>query len=449
MSVDELWQQALLRIQEQLGATPIFKTIFEQSRLLQRTESGVQVELPSRFAFEQIKKNRHDVLIGEVLNELEGAPIMVEFVIAAPGERSKPQEVAPSHYAPSKESSPTLGIINARYTFNTFVIGEHNRMAHAAAQRVAESPAKAYNPLFIYGDVGLGKTHLMHAIAHQVLSGQPTAKVAYLSSERFTNELVNAIKNSTAKEDRTMEFKNRYRTIDLLLIDDIQFMAGKEATQEEFFHTFNALHEAGKQIVISSDRPPRDIATLEARLRSRFEWGLIVDIQSPNLETRIAILQKKAEIENHYAGDDVLHYIAASYPTNVRELEGAFIRVMAYASLSNQVPSLALAQEALGNIAPPKQATVRGIIEAVSAHFHLDHEDLTGTRRTKDIAHARQVAMYLSRELTALSLNIIGEKFGNRDHTTVMYGIDQIRTKLGKDTALSSDVQKLVNKIKG
>jgi chromosomal replication initiator protein len=333
--------------------------------------------------------------------------------------------------------------LNPKYTFGTFVIGSHSHFAHAAAMAVAEAPARAYNPLFIYGGVGLGKTHLMHAIAHHILARHPEMKVAYLSSEKFTNELINAI-----KEDRMMDFKNRYRTIDLLLVDDIQFMEGKERTQEEFFHTFNALHEAGKQIVISSDRAPKEIAALADRLRTRFEWGLITDIQTPDLETRIAILKKKADMDGIDAPDDVLHYIAAAYPNNVRELEGAFIRVMAYSSLSNATLNVALAQQALGTITPTRQVTIPVINEIVAEHYHLEVADLVGSRRTKDISQARQVAMYLARELTDMSLNIIGSKYGGRDHTTVMHAIDKVKGQLGKDTQLTGDVQRLMGKLK-
>jgi chromosomal replication initiator protein len=447
MSVEELWQQALTRIQAQLGSTPAYKTMFETSRLVSRDGASAQIEVPNRFMLDQMRKNQYDALIASVLSDIEGAPFTVDFVVpAASGETRPPNPSAapPAPAAPTGPAGPVLGILNPKYTFSTFVIGSHSHFAHAAAKAVADSPAKAYNPLFIYGGVGLGKTHLMHAVAHHILAHNPSAKVAYLSSEKFTNELINAI-----RDDKTMDFKNRYRTIDLLLVDDIQFLAGKEATQEEFFHTFNALHEAGKQIVISSDRPPKEIAALQDRLRSRFEWGLITDIQTPDLETRIAILKKKAEVDGYYANDEVLHYIAAAYPNNVRELEGAFIRVMAYAGMSNVPVTVTLAQQVLGEIAPAKQVTATEIIDLVAAHFRLETADLVGNRRTKDIAHARQVAMYLSRELTGLSLNIIGSKFGGRDHTTVMYGVEKIREDLGKNTQLAGDIQKLVSKIKG
>lgn len=448
MSVEELWQAALVRIQAQLGPTPSFKTMFEPSRLVALESGQALVEVPNRFMRDQMRKHQHDILIRGVLQELGGESYTVEFTVplADAAGRSDAMDT-PVHSATETSKphlGPTVGILNSKYTFSTFVIGSHSHFAHAASMAVAESPAKAYNPLFIYGDVGLGKTHLMHAIAHHLLAKHPEMKVAYLSSEKFTNELINAI-----KEDRMMDFKNRYRQIDLLLVDDIQFMEGKEATQEEFFHTFNALHEAGKQIVISSDRPPKEIAALTDRLRNRFEWGLITDIQTPDLETRIAILKKKADMDAIQAPDDVLHYIAAAYPKNVRELEGAFIRVMAYASLSNEALSIQLAQKALGTMAPARQISIPTINEVVAEHYQLEVADLIGSRRTKEISLARQVAMYLARELTDFSLNIIGNRFGGRDHTTVMHAIDKIKTQQARDTQLASDLQKLLQRLKG
>jgi chromosomal replication initiator protein len=448
MSLDALWQRALISIQNSLGSTPMYKTMFEPTRLVSLENAVAQIEVPNNFVREQIRRNRHEQLIQHVLRELEGEAFAIEFVLAATGtvERTVPRTGIKDGLeggASVTSSRPMVGVLNPKYTFASFVIGSHSHFAHAAARAVADSPAKAYNPLFIYGGVGLGKTHLMHAIAHHILESQPHMKVAYLSTEKFTNELINAI-----RDDRTMDFKNRYRTIDLLLIDDIQFMQGKERTQEEFFHTFNALHELGKQIVISSDRPPKEIAALEARLRSRFEWGLITDIQSPDLETRIAILKKKAEVDNIYASDEVFHYIAASYPNNVRELEGAFIRVMAYASLSNLPVTISVAQQALGTITPQRVINIATIIETVAEHYHLEITDLTGSRRTKDISLARQVAMYIARDLTDMSLNIIGTKFGGRDHTTVMHAIDKIHTQSAKDTQLAADLQKINTKLK-
>ena len=300
------------------------------------------------------------------------------------------------------------------------MIGNSNRFAHAAALAVSEAPARAYNPLFIYGGVGLGKTHLMHAIGHHVINNTPSYRVMYLSSEKFTNEFINSI-----RDNKTEAFRNKYRTIDVLLIDDIQFLAGKERTQEEFFHTFNALHESNKQIIISSDRPPKEIPTLEDRLRSRFEWGLITDIQPPDLETRIAILRKKASSENISMDDDVILYIANNIVTNIRELEGAFIRVIAYSSLTKRKIDVPLAQETLQSIIAayekPKIITIEKIQKVTAEHFALRVDELKAKKRTKNVALPRQIAMYLARELTDSSLPKIGEEFGGRDHTTVMH----------------------------
>jgi len=335
--------------------------------------------------------------------------------------------------------------LNLKYTFDTFVVGNSNRFAHAASLAVAQSPAKAYNPFFIYGGVGLGKTHLMHAIGHYILEQDPSCKVLYISSERFTNELINSI-----RDDKNVEFRNKYRTIDVLLIDDIQFIAGKERTQEEFFHTFNALHDANKQIVISSDRPPKEIPTLEERLRSRFEWGLITDIQPPDFETRIAILQKKAMMENLVVPSDVINFIATKIETNIRELEGALIRIVAYSSLTDSPIDLSLAEQVLKDILPdekPKQVTSQQIIEEVGSYFSVSPEEFKSKKRTKDVAFARQVAMYLCCELTDLSLPKIGEEFGGRDHTTVIHARDKIANDANKDSQLSSLIENLRKKI--
>lgn len=338
-------------------------------------------------------------------------------------------------------------MLNPKYTFETFVVGATNRFAHAASLAVAEAPAKSYNPLFIYGGVGLGKTHLMHAIGHYVQEHHPTKKVIYLSSEKFTNEFINAIMDNKADS-----FRNKYRNVDILLVDDIQFLAGKEQTQEEFFHTFNTLHEENKQIIISSDRPPKEIPTLEDRLRSRFEWGLITDISPPDLETRIAILTKKAKAEGLTdITNDVMLYIANQIDTNIRELEGALVRVVAYSSLINQDIDIELATEALKDIIPnnqPKKITVKLIQELVGKKYDLTLDDFQSKKRTKAIAYPRQIAMYLTRELTDLSLPKIGQEFGGRDHTTVIHAHNKISELLEKDNQLKGEISELKNDIK-
>lgn len=335
--------------------------------------------------------------------------------------------------------------LNPKYTFDSFVIGNSNRFAHAASLAVSESPAKAYNPLFIYGGVGLGKTHLMHAIGHNILANDPSTRVYYVSSEKFTNELINAI-----KDDKNIEFRNKYRNVDVLLIDDIQFIAGKERTQEEFFHTFNALHDAVKQIIISSDRPPKEIPTLEDRLRSRFEWGLIADIQPPDFETRMAILKKKSDIENLNIPNEVMGYIVTKIKTNIRELEGALLRVKAYATLTNQSINIDMATEALKDIINsknPKQITIDMILDIVSNYYNLRIEDFKSSKRTRNIAFPRQIAMYLCRKLTDISLPKIGEAFGGRDHSTVIHAYEKISDKLNNDENLQNAVNEIERKL--
>lgn len=335
--------------------------------------------------------------------------------------------------------------LNPKYVFDTFVTGNSNRFAHAAALAVAESPAQVYNPFFMYGGVGLGKTHLMHAIGHRILKNHPNLRVLYISSEKFTNELINSIRDGNPES-----FRQKYRNIDVLLVDDIQFLSKKEHTQEEFFHTFNTLHEANKQIIISSDRPPREIQTLEDRLRSRFEWGLITDIQAPDLETRIAILRKKALLENLNVPNDVMVYIASRIDNNIRELEGALIRVMAYASLTNQVVNNELATEALKDIFPTgktKQITLELIQEIVSSYFKLRIDELLAKKRTRNLAFPRQIAMYLCRELTDTSLPRIGEMFGGRDHTTVIHAHDKISRERNEDMKLNNTIKELIKRI--
>jgi chromosomal replication initiator protein len=336
--------------------------------------------------------------------------------------------------------------LNPKYTFETFVIGSSNRFPHAAAVAVAEAPGRAYNPLLVYGDSGLGKTHLLHAIGHYVRSLYNGAKVRYVSSEEFTNEFINAI-----RDDRQDRFKRKYRDVDVLLIDDIQFLEGKTQTQEEFFHTFNTLHNANKQIVLTSDRAPKRLEALEDRLRNRFEWGLITDVQPPDLETRIAILRKKAAMDRLTAPPDVLEFIASKIQTNIRELEGALIRVTAFANLNRQEVDMTLAEIVLKDLIPEggePEITASLIIAQTSAYFGLPIEEITGPSRGRHLVMARQIAMYLCRELTELSLPKIGAQFGNRDHTTVMYADRKINQLLAERRAVFNQVSELTNRIK-
>ncbi|MCR5176074.1 MAG: chromosomal replication initiator protein DnaA [Anaerovibrio sp.] len=346
----------------------------------------------------------------------------------------------PGQIAPGDSSS-----LNPKYIFETFVTGSFNRMAHAAALAVAQNPGTTYNPLFMYGGVGLGKTHLMHAIGHEVLKNNPDKRVLYITSEKFTNELINSIRDNT-----TEAFRQKYRNIDLLMVDDIQFLSKKERTQEEFFHTFNALHQANKQIVLSSDRPPREIKTLEERLSSRFAWGMLTDIQIPDLETRIAILKKKALLENIDVPNEALIYIAGRIDNNIRELEGALTRVVAYADLIGEKITTELVAETLKDVYPEnnkKEITMEVIQEIVASYFNLKIDDLNSSKRTKTLAYPRQIAMYLCRELTDTSLPQIGEFFGGRDHTTVLHAHNKINDEKKENIKLDNTLQELINKI--
>ncbi|HTW16221.1 MAG TPA: chromosomal replication initiator protein DnaA [Nocardioides sp.] len=364
---------------------------------------------------------------------------------AGPGDPLSDPMSGPVHAGATKPSALETRL-NPKYTFETFVIGSSNRFPHAAAVAVAEAPGKAYNPLLVYGDSGLGKTHLLHAIGHYVRSLYTGAKVRYVSSEEFTNEFINAI-----RDDRQDRFKRRYRDVDVLLIDDIQFLEGKTQTQEEFFHTFNTLHNANKQIVLTSDRAPKRLEALEDRLRNRFEWGLITDVQPPDLETRIAILRKKAAMDRLTAPPDVLEFIASKIQTNIRELEGALIRVTAFANLNRQEVDMTLAEIVLKDLIPEggePEITAALIIAQTAAYFGLSIEELTGPSRGRHLVMARQIAMYLCRELTDLSLPKIGAQFGNRDHTTVMYADRKINQLLAERRAVFNQVSELTNRVK-
>ncbi|MCS1352699.1 chromosomal replication initiator protein DnaA [Mechercharimyces sp. CAU 1602] len=446
MHYQELWSQVLKRIQKKLSK-PSYETWVKATEAIEYRDQTLTIAAPNDFVRNWLSNNYAD-LFRETLQEATGSVIGVHFITMTQAEEEEVVE-APKPPSPPvhKEEEQVSSLLNERYTFDTFVIGSGNRFAHAASLAVAESPAKAYNPFFIYGGVGLGKTHLMHAIGHYVEQHTPSSRVVYLSSEKFTNEFINSI-----RDNKTVDFRNKYRNVDILLIDDIQFLAGKEQTQEEFFHTFNALHEERKQIIISSDRPPKEIPTLEDRLRSRFEWGLITDIQPPDLETRIAILRKKAIADNLDTPSDVMAYIATRIDTNIRELEGALIRVVAYSALMNQPISTDLAREALKDIVAdsgPKQIGILDIQRAVCHTFKLRIEDLKSKKRTKSVAYPRQIAMYLSREMTGHSLPKIGHEFGGRDHTTVIHAHEKISKRQKEDRELQQTIQDIKKQLTG
>ena len=478
-TLSDVWSQVLTALRSEL-ATPSYEMWLKQTRPVELSDDTAVIAVTSPFALDVIR-DRYLPVIESLLNDIVGRPISVRLVVspavspavsAAVSPAVSPESVPPEERAPGRPGSadtlppspvihevlyppsPTppfrrglVPTLNPKYTFESFVVGNSNRFAHAGALAVADAPGRAYNPLFIYGGVGLGKTHLMQAIGHQVARKFPELSVLYVTSETFTNELINAI-----RDDRTMEFKNRYRSIDVLLIDDIQFIAGKERTQEEFFHTFESLHGASRQIVISSDRPPREIPTLEERLRSRFEWGLLADIQPPDLETRIAILRKKALQERLPVPDEVMAYIATQIPTNIRELEGALIRIVATASLENSPITLERAIEALKDILPnqtPRQVSFGDIERAVGRYFSISVEDLKGQSRARKSALPRQLAMYLCRELTGASLPRIGEEFGGRDHTTVLHACEKIVRERDSDPELKEALTALLAELRG
>jgi len=472
--LDELWP----RIIDTLAPTQ--RVWLEDSRPLMLAESTAVIAVPNEFTRGQLE-GRLRTRLEDALSDMLGQPIRIA-VSVDPDLEAAPRSVPPasvdapapplpvqppvehvptispssthqqsdlSTYHPGSAVSLTSGIpdspLNPRYTFDTFVIGSSNRFAHAAAVAVAEAPGKAYNPLLVYGDSGLGKTHLLHAIGHYVRSLYTGAKIRYVSSEAFTNDVINAI-----RDDKRDALQRRYRDVDVLLIDDIQFLEGKQSTQEEFFHTFNTLHNANKQIVITSDRSPKQLATLEDRLRTRFEWGLITDVQPPDLETRIAILRKKAQMERLDVPGDVLELIATSIERNIRELEGALIRVTAFASLNKTPIDRALAEIVLRDLiadASTMQISAAIIMAVIAEYFDTSIEELRGPGKTRPLAQSRQIAMYLCRELTDLSLPKIGQAFG-RDHTTVMYAERKIRGEMAERREVFDQVKELTTRIR-
>jgi chromosomal replication initiator protein len=438
---NELWQAALEALERKFSK-PIFEMWIKPIRLVSLNGNDLLLSVQSNFARDWVE-NRLKGQIGEVLSEVFAAELELHFTVS---DADAPAAVAQTAQAAAAARQPEDQLrssnLNARYTFEEFVIGNSNRFAHAAAQAVAQAPARAYNPLFLYGGVGLGKTHLMHAIGHRVLMDNASANVVYVTCEKFTNEFIIALQNN-----RTPEFRNRYRQVDVLLIDDIQFLAGKETTQEEFFHTFNALHESGRQLIISSDRPPKEIQTLESRLRSRFEWGLLTDIQAPDIETREAILRKKAESEKIPVPDEVTSFIAKVIPSNIRELEGALIRVVAYASLTKSPITLDLAAEVLKSAvaqAPLQRITILKIKETVASAHGLTVKEMDNGRRDQRLAGPRQIAMYIATELTNYSLPQIARDFGKKDHTTVMYARDKIKDTMQRDEAYRNKIRQLI-----
>ncbi len=442
LTADALWHEVSARLRGALNDTT-FRNWFSDVSPIGVDDDAFVLALPNDFAREWIEGHFLE-LIRAAVKDAAGGERLVQLVVDVSRRPPSPHTVASHQPGPAR---PEAGGINPKYTFDSFVIGSSNRFAHAAALAVAEAPAQAYNPLFIYGHTGLGKTHLLHAVANYIGQHSADLTVRYVTSETFVNDFINSL-----RDKRIEGFKQRYRTYDVLLIDDVQFFEHKERIQEEFFHTFNSLHEAGRQVVMSSDRPPRDIATLEDRLRSRFEWGLITDIQPPDLETRIAILRRKVKYDGIDVDDpEVLTFIAGRVSTNIRELEGALTRVVAFSSLTGRRMDVELAQDVLREVFPqgePATVSIDRIQELVCERFGVTLSELTGDRRSQNIVYPRQVAMYLSRELTDSSLPKIGKQFGGRDHTTVIHATSKIARLIVQDRSVYNLVQELTARIK-
>ncbi len=440
-SASEIWKEAVTKLDSKLDRHN-FETWIIPIKPLGIDGSSFRLGVPSRFFANWIEEH-HSLVLRETLKEITGTDFQLNFSIIASEE--PPPEIVSQTQQPPPRRTANGTYLNPKYTFQSFVVGSSNQFAHAAAKAVAENPAHTYNPLFIYGGVGHGKTHIMQAIGNHVLATKPDLRVCYVSAEKFMNEMIYAIQHGS-----TINFRNKYRGIDLLLIDDVQFLAGKDSTQEEFFHTFNSLYDARKQIVVTSDRAPKEIPTLEERLVSRFEWGLVTDIQPPDFETRVAILKKKTEEENITIPDDVFHMIASSIKSNIRELEGSLVKLIAYASLTGRPITQELATEALRDILEPQTRTVgiEDIKRVVANYYKISPDALVGRKRTSAIAQPRQVAMYLARMLTNMSLTEIGASFGKRDHTTVIHACDKIGEMVKADPGFKSQIDHLVEMIR-
>ncbi|MBQ7657047.1 MAG: chromosomal replication initiator protein DnaA [Clostridia bacterium] len=437
MDIQAIWDQACVVMHTEMTEITFNTWIKAALRPMDAVGDQFYIEAVTDFYYSFVVP-RYAVLIGNSLSEVVGRPIKAK--ILTPQQAEKYRAGAAVEEKPADSAN-----LNPKYTFDTFVVGGNNRFAHAAALAVAESPADTYNPLFIYGGVGLGKTHLVHAIGHYILSQKPSMRIKYVTCELFMNEMVNALNKKTQAE-----FREKYRNIDVLIVDDVQFLTGKMGTQEEFFHTFNTLHTAGKQIIMTSDKPPRDIVKLEERLVSRFEWGLIADISKPDLETRAAILKRKAEEEMLNVDDTVLTMIAERVTNNVRELEGSLTRLVAYSSLTGRPVDKALAEDALREIfarSEPRHVTCEDVMESVAAYYNVTTDDLKGARRSRDVATPRQIAMYISREVVGAPLTAIGDSFGGRDHSTVNHACQKVAADMKASPSLNTLIHDLMQKL--
>src|SRR5882672_102507 len=448
VAIENLWEDVLSVLKPQMNDES-FDLWFRPIKALSLEGGRLVLQVPNAF-FADWLRDHYQARIESLLNERSGEPVALSFSVLRPVEDML-KTGAPAPAAPRTLPGPTAPSLethlNPRYMFDTFVVGHSNRFAQAASQAVAKDPGKAYNPLFLYGGVGLGKTHLMHAIGHHVLQSNPRARVLYTTSEKFINEFIDSL-----RFERMNQFRQKYRGLDCLLIDDIQFLVNKESSQEEFFYTFNTLYDSRKQTVITSDRPPKEIPTLQERLITRFEWGVVADIQAPDLETRIAILRAKAEAEHLYVPDDVILFLASHVRSNIRELEGSLIRVVAHASLTAIPLTVDSANETLRDLIAKEESTkpvsLEKIQEVVARHYHVDIQDMKSRRRTDAIAFPRQIAMYLVRELTDFSTTHIGDAFGGKDHTTVMHATNKIKGRLESDPFFAALINKITQEIR-
>ncbi|HIS27531.1 MAG TPA: chromosomal replication initiator protein DnaA [Candidatus Pullilachnospira intestinigallinarum] len=439
----EKWDEILETVKKEHELSDVsFKTWLKPLKIHKIENNVVTILVPSQQVGLDYISKKYALPLKVAVSELSGTDYEIAFIL--PEDIHEDETPAASNFNENKE----MANLNPKYTFDTFVVGSNNKFAHAASLAVAESPGEIYNPLFLYGGVGLGKTHLMHSIAHFILEKNPSCRIVYTTSEEFTNELIEAIRNGN--NTAMTKFREKYRNVDVLLIDDIQFIIGKESTQEEFFHTFNSLHAAKKQIIISSDKPPKDMEILEDRIRSRFEWGLLADISSPDYETRVAILRKKEEMDGYNIDDAIIEYIAKNIKSNIRELEGSLNKIIAYANLEKREITMELAEEVLKDIISPNEKkiiTPEYIISTVAEHFDVTPEEIAGNKRNSKVVYPRQIAMYLCRELTDVPLKSIGKCLGNRDHTTIMHGCDKIEQELKSSENTRNTVEILKKKL--
>lgn len=443
--IEKNWDQILEKVKEDYEITNVaFNTWLKPLKIYSVEDNKITLLVTNESIAVTLIRKKYALPLQVVIEEMTGVPYEIDFVMQ--GQVPQKKAASPLSKKPNGiQKEENHSNLNPNYTFDSFVVGNNNRFAHSASLAVAEQPGEIYNPLFLYGGVGLGKTHLMHSIAHYIQENIPEMKVLYVTSETFTNEVIDGIRNGTMQK-----LREKYRSTDVLLVDDVQFIIGKESTQEEFFHTFNELHVAKKQIIISSDRPPKEMVTLEERIRSRFEWGLTADIGSPDYETRMAILRKKIEQDNFYMDDEILNYIAVNLKSNIRELEGALNKLFAYANLEQKEITMEIAQKELENLINPdvkKEITPQLIMEVVAEHFNISVDQIMSKSRTKDIALPRQIVMYLCKNMTSLPLESIGRLIGGRDHSTILHGVNKVKDEFDRDKDFKQTVETIQKKI--